>query len=118
VNLARKASMLWASVVSGGFKYGAPCCRGRNTVAKRIRKTRAVLTVLGHLGFHAKPADVAAELAKYDIEVSAGLVRKVKVELRKNTSVVRRQKAKLAMSEPYPKVRAVRRAPARRSQGK
>ena len=47
------------SVVSGGFKHVAPGWRGRNPVAKRIRKTRAVLTVLGRLGLHAKPDDVA-----------------------------------------------------------
>ncbi len=87
-------------------------------MAKRIRKARAVLTVLGRLGLHAKPSDVVAELAKYGIEVSAGLVQKVKIELMKDTSGVRRQKAKVAMNEPHPKVRAVRKTPARRSQGR
>jgi hypothetical protein len=87
-------------------------------VAKQIRKTRAVLTVLGRLGFHAKPADVVAELAKYGIEVSAGLVQKVKIELVKDTSGIRRQKVKLALAVPHPKVRAVRKTPARRSQAR
>ncbi len=62
------------SVVSGDIEYAAPGCRGRNPMAKRIRKTRAVLAVLGRLGLHAKPSDVVAELAKYGIEASAGLV--------------------------------------------
>ncbi|TVS09586.1 MAG: hypothetical protein EA424_26785 [Planctomycetaceae bacterium] len=106
------------SVVSGDIKYAAAGCRGRNIVAKRIRKARAVLTVLGRLGFHAHSGDVVAELAKYGIEVNAGLVRKVKIELMKDASGVRRQKAKAAMNEPRPKVRAVRKTPARRSQGK
>ncbi len=87
-------------------------------MAKRIRKTRAVLAVLGRLGLHAKPSDVVAELAKYGIEASAGLVQKVKIELMKDTSGVRRQKAKAAMNEPHPKVQSVRKIPARRSQGK
>jgi hypothetical protein len=87
-------------------------------VAKRIRKTRAVLTVLGRLGLHTKPSDAVAELAKYGIEVSAELVQKAKIEAAKDTSGVRRQKAKLAMAEPHPKVRAVRKTPARRSQAR
>ncbi len=87
-------------------------------MAKRTRKTRAVLTGLGRLGLHAKPDDVAAELAKYGIEVSVGFVQKVKIEVMKDTSGIRRQKAKLAMAEPHPKVRAVRKTPARRLQGR
>ena len=85
-------------------------------MAKRIRKSRVVLTVLGRLGLHANSSDVVAELAKHGIEVSAGLVQKVKIELMKDTSGARRQKAKLAMAEPHPKVRAVRKTVARRSQ--
>ena len=65
-----------------------------------------------------KPSDVVAELAKYGIEVSAGLVQKVKIELMKDTSGIRRQKAKLALAEPHPKVRAIRKTPARRSQAR
>lgn len=87
-------------------------------MVQRIRKTRVVLTGLGRLSFHAKLVDVAAELAKCGIEVSGGLVQKVKIELMKNTSRIRRQKAKATMAEPHPKPRVVRRMPARRSQGR
>jgi hypothetical protein len=77
-----------------------------------------VLSVLGRLGFHAHCKDVVAELAKYGIEVSAGLVQKVKIELMKDTRGVRRSMARAAIAAVYPKVRAVRETPARRSQGK
>jgi hypothetical protein len=87
-------------------------------VVKRIRKTRAVLTVLRRLGFHAHCKDVVAELAKYGIEVSAGLVQKVKIEAARDTSGVRREMARVAIAAVHPKVRAVRKTPARRSQGK
>jgi hypothetical protein len=56
-----------------------------------------------------------AELAKYGIEVSVGLVQKVKIEAAKDSSKVRRQMAKAGAS---PKPRVVRKTPARRSQGK
>jgi hypothetical protein len=84
-------------------------------VAKRIRKTRAVLTVLGRLGFHAHSSDVVAELAKYGIEVSAGLVQKVKIEAVKDTSGVRRATARTGTN---PKPRVVRKTPVRRSQAR
>jgi len=79
---------------------------------KRTHKSRAVLSALGRLGFHAHPSDVVAELAKYGIEVSAGLVQKVKIEAAKDTSGVRRQ---TAMAEPHPKAPVLRKTPARRS---
>lgn len=82
---------------------------------KHIHKSRVVLSALGRLGFHAHPSDVVAELAKFGIEVSAGLVQKVKIETAKDTSGVRRQKARAGAN---PKPRVVRKTPARRSQGK
>jgi len=80
-------------------------------VSKRIRKCRAVLGVLGRLGFHARPSDVVAELAKYGIEVSAGMVQKVKIEAAKDTSGLRRR---MASAGPHPKPRVVRKIPAGR----
>ena len=82
---------------------------------KRIQRSRAVLSVLGRLGFHAHPSDVVAELAKYGIEVSAGLVQKVKIEAAKDTSGLRRQMSKAVIAAVHPKVRVVRKIPAGRS---
>jgi hypothetical protein len=70
------------------------------------------LGVLGRLGFHARPSDVVAELAKYGIEVSAGMVQKVKIEAAKDTSGLRRR---MASAGPHPKPRVVRKIPAGRS---
>jgi hypothetical protein len=84
-------------------------------MSKRIRKARAVLNVLGRLGFHASAGDVVLELAKYGIEVSAGLVQKVKIEAVKKTSDIRRQRTKAAIAELHPRVRVVRKVPAGRS---
>jgi hypothetical protein len=83
-------------------------------VSQRIRKSTAVLSVLGRLGFHAKPGDVVAELAKYGIEVSAGLVQKVRIEAAKATSGIRRRRAVVA--ERRPRVSVVRKIPRQRSQ--
>ena len=80
-------------------------------MSKRIRKCRAVLGVLGRLGFHARPSDVVAELAN-GIEVSAGMVQKVKIETAKDTSGLRRR---MASAGPHPKPRVVRKIPAGRS---
>ena len=65
---------------------------------------------------HASAGDVVAELAKYGIEVSAGLVHKVIIEAVKDTSGVRRQMA--AITEPQRKARVVRKTTARRPQKK
>ncbi len=54
-------------------------------------------------GRNHRPGHVVAELAKYGIEASAGLVQKVKIELMKDTSGGRRQKAKAAMNGPRPR---------------
>ena len=84
-------------------------------MSKRIRKARAVLGVLGRLGFQASARDVVAELARFGIEVSAGLVQKVKIEAAKDTSGLRRQISKAVIAAVHPKVRVVRKIPAGRS---
>jgi hypothetical protein len=84
-------------------------------MSKRSHKSGAVLNALGRLGFHAHPSDVVAEVAKYGIEVSAGLVQKVKTEAVKDTSGIRRRKARAAMAEPHPKAPVLRKTPTRRS---
>ena len=78
-------------------------------MSERIGKSRAVLSVLGRLGFHAPTDTVVAALAKYGIEVSARLVQRVNIEVVKDTSGVRRQRTKAAIAELHPRTRVVRR---------
>lgn len=87
-------------------------------MSERIHKSRAVLSVLGRLGFHARTDDVVVELAKYGIEVSVGLVQRVKIEAVKNTSGIRRQTTKAAVAELHPRTRVVRKVPAQRTRYK
>jgi len=82
-------------------------------MSKRVSKSKAVLTVLGRLGFHARTETVLAELARYGIDVSAGLVQRVKIEVVKDSSGIRKWKAK-AVADPHPRVRTVRKIPPRR----
>ena len=84
-------------------------------MSERFRKSRAVLSVLGRLGFHAPTDTVVVELAKYGIEVSARLVQRVKIEVVKDTSGVRRQRTKAAIAGLHPRIRVVRKVPAQRA---
>jgi len=72
------------------------------------RKAKAIQNMLGRLGYHARPSDVVAALAEYGIEVNEGLVQKVKMEIRKDTSGIRRQQARVKQVVPGRQVRRVR----------
>jgi hypothetical protein len=50
-------------------------------MSKPISKSKAVLNVLGRLGFHTKASEVVAALHEYGITVSEGLVQKVPTQL-------------------------------------
>jgi hypothetical protein len=67
----------------------------RQIMAKRTSKKRAIQTALGQLGWHASGRDVVALLASYGIEVSEGLVSKVKVEGLKRSQEVKRHEEKV-----------------------
>ena len=82
---------------------------------KHFSKSKAIHNMLGRLGFHAKPSDVVAALREYGIEVSAGLVQKVKMEILKDTSGVRRQKATLPITAGNQRTRIIRKIPVRRA---
>jgi len=78
---------------------------------RHLSKSRAIQNMLGRLGYHARPSDVVAALAEYGIEVSEGLVQKVKMEIRKDTSGIRRQQARAKQVVPGRQVRRVRKVP-------
>ncbi len=77
----------------------------------RFSRSRAIQNALGRLGWHAKPGEIVAFLAEQGIEVSEGLVQKVKLEAVKDTSGIRRQRATIKGSLlPLP-IRRVRKLP-------
>lgn len=82
-------------------------------MSKRISKSKAVLSVLGRLGFHARTESVLAELARYGIDASAGLVQRVKIEAVKDSSGIRKWRAKAA-GDPHRKTLGLRKIPPRR----
>ena len=57
---------------------------------RRPSKSRAIQTALGQLGWHASGKEVVALLASHGIEVSEGLVSKVKAESLKRSEEVKR----------------------------
>ena len=82
-------------------------------MTKRVSKSKAVLSVLGRLGFHARTESVLAELARYGIDASAGLVQRVKIDVVKDSRGIRQWKAKAA-ADLHPRVRGLRKIPPRR----
>jgi hypothetical protein len=65
----------------------------------RPSKRRAVQTALGQLGWHASGKEVVALLASHGIEVSEGLVSKVKVESLKRSEEVKRHAEKVKTAD-------------------
>ena len=85
---------------------------------RRTSKRRAIQDALGQLGWHASGKDVVSLLASYGIDVSEGLVAKVKVESLKRSGEVKRQKQRVnsadkrrkrPMSQKKPQQRTYRR---------
>ena len=82
---------------------------------RRTSKRSAIQTALGQLGWHVSGKDVVALLASYGIEVSEGLVSKVKVESLKKSEEVKRQKAKVQQVGRQAKTPVVRKVPQQRT---
>ena len=80
-------------------------------MSHHVSKVKAIRSVLGRLGFHARPGDVVAALAEYGIAVSQAQVQKVRTEIVKNTSGIRREQARLKQVFPTRQVRHIRKAP-------
>jgi hypothetical protein len=84
----------------------------------RPSNRRAIQTALGQLGWHASGKDVVALLASHGIEVSEGLVSRVKVESLKRSEDVKRheervkkanKRRKRPMTQKKPQQRTYRR---------
>ena len=66
---------------------------------RRPSKRRAIQNALGRLGWHASSKDVVALLANFGIEVSEGLVSKVKIESLKKSDEIKRHEEKLKVAD-------------------
>ena len=85
---------------------------------KGMSKRRAIQTALGYSGWRASGKDVLALLASYGVDVSEGLVSKVRVESLKRSDEVKRQEERVKkadkrrrrpMTQKKPKQRTYRR---------
>jgi hypothetical protein len=82
---------------------------------RRPIKRRAIQTALGQLGWHATGKDVVALLASQGIEVSEGLVSKVKVESLKKSEQVKRHEEKLKLADKRRKRPMIQKKPQQRT---
>jgi len=81
----------------------------------RISKSKAIQDALGRLGWHASGKDVVVFLANCGIDVNEGLVHKVKMDRLKDSSGLKRQKAKVKKSGQCSAVPLRQKVPAQRS---
>ena len=72
---------------------------------RTIGKAKAIKNTLDRLGMQASNKEVAASLASYGIDVSEGLVQRVRVELLKQPDEFRRQRAMVPTGGERPRVR-------------
>lgn len=83
--------------------------------SRHTSKTKAIQNALGQLGWHANAKDVVAMLAEYGIEVSEGLVSKVKVEGLKGSTGLKRRTTKAQQVQQPPVIPRIRKVPQQRS---
>ena len=81
----------------------------------RSSKRKAILAALGRLGWQASGKDVAALLAGYGVEVSEGLVSRVKVESLKKSEDVKRYREELKVANKRRKRPMTQKKPQRRT---
>ena len=62
--------------------------------SRHTSKRKAIQAALGQLGWHASGKDVVALLASYGVDVSEGLVSKVRIESQKRSDEVKRHEEK------------------------
>ena len=76
-------------------------------------RSRAIQNAVARLGMQASPKQVVAALAEFGIDVSEGLVRRVKVEMLKQAAKVERQQVQIPKTQ-RPQVRNPPKVPPRR----
>ena len=78
-------------------------------------KRKAIQAALGQLGWHASGEEVVALLASHGIEVSEGLVSKVKVESLRRSEEVKRHEEKVKTADKRRKRPMIQKKPQRRT---
>ena len=78
-------------------------------------KRRAIQTAVGQLGWHASDEEVVALFASHGIEVSEGLVSKVKVESLRRSEEVKRHAEKVKTADKRRKRPMIQKKPQQRT---
>ena len=81
----------------------------------RPSKRRAVQSALGQLGWQARGKDVIALLADYGIEVSEGLISRVRVESLKKSDELKMRQAKIDQMARQRRTKGIIKLPQRRT---
>ena len=81
----------------------------------RPSKKRAVQNALGQLGWQARVKDVIALLADYGIEVSEGLISRVKVESLKRSDALKLKQMKIDQMARQRRTKSIIKLPQRRT---
>jgi hypothetical protein len=84
-------------------------------MSHRTSKRRAIQNALSQLGWQAKSKDVIALLADYNIEVSGGLVNKVRIDSLKKSDESKMKQAKLSQMARERRTKGVIKLPQRRT---
>ena len=84
-------------------------------MSHRPSKRRAIENALGQLGWQARSKDVIALLADYGIEVSEGLVSRVRVENLKKSDESKMKQAKLDQMARQRRTKGIIKLPQRRT---
>ena len=84
-------------------------------MSHRPSKRRAIQNALGQLGWQARGKDVIALLATYGIEVSEGLVSKVKIESLKKLDDSKMKQARIDQMARERRTKSIIKLPQRRT---
>ena len=84
-------------------------------MSHRPSKRRAIQNALGQLGWQARGKDVIALLATYGIEVSKGLVSKVKIESLKKLDDSKMKQARIDQMARERRTKSIIKLPQRRT---
>jgi hypothetical protein len=84
-------------------------------MSQRPSKRRAIQNALGQLGWHARSKDVIALLADYGVEVSEGLINKVRVDSLKKLDESKMRQARIDQKARQRRTTGVRKLPQRRT---
>jgi hypothetical protein len=82
---------------------------------RRPSKRKAIQKALGQLGWQARTKDVAALLANYGIEVSEGLISRVRIDSLKKRDEAKMKQARLNQMARQRRTKGIIKLPQRRT---